>query len=97
GHGLISFDRGLNSARQIAEGADVPAGLIFRLLDANDESAPVIRRYLDRAAFKAGQDGQVIMLGHSRSETVKALFAWTLESKSPDIQMAPASAVLREQ
>ncbi len=94
GHGLVTFDHGLNSAQQIAEGADLPAGLIFRVLDADAESAPTIRRYLDRAAFKATQDGSVVMLGHSTPETVSALFTWALDGKGADVQMAPISAVL---
>ncbi|MHC0053020.1 divergent polysaccharide deacetylase family protein [Actibacterium sp. D379-3] len=95
GHGVITYDRGLNTAEQIAQSADVPAGLVFRTLDANRETAPTIRRYLDRAAFKATQDGHVIMVGHSYAETVTALFAWALEGKGAEVQMAPVSAILR--
>lgn len=94
GHGVVSFDKGLNTADQLAQAADVPSGLIFRTVDAQRESAPTIQRYLNRAAFKAGQDGQVIMLGHSYADTVTALFQWALEG-STEVTLAPLSAVLK--
>jgi len=97
GHGVLTFDRGLNTARQLADGAGVPAAQVFRELDADQESAPTIRRYLDRAVFKAGQDGQVIMIGHSYPETVTALFKWALEGPGGDVTLAPLSAILRGQ
>ncbi|KAJ54526.1 hypothetical protein ACMU_17615 [Actibacterium mucosum KCTC 23349] len=96
GHGVLTFDRGLNAAEQIARSADVPAAKAFRQLDADQESAATIRRYLSRAVFKAGQDGQVVMVGRSYADTVTALFAWALESEG-DVTIAPLSAILRGQ
>lgn len=96
GHGLLSYDRGLNTAQQMAQSAGVPAATVFRSLDGDRESAVVIRRYLDRAAFKAEQDGQVIMIGHSYPDTVTALFAWALEGGGDRVQLAPVSAILRD-
>jgi len=54
----------------------------------------VITRYLDRAAFAAGQEGQVIVVGHTYSDTVTALFSWALGSRSENVALAPVSAVL---
>ena len=97
GHGMLTYDRGLNSAQQIADRAGLPAALVFRELDADREDGETIRRYLDRAAFRAGQEDGVIMVGHSYPETVTALFSWVLEPRSQSVKMAPVSAVLRAQ
>lgn len=97
GHALVSMDQGLNTAQQVAATAGVPHGLIFRTLDADRENASTVQRYLDRAAFKAGQEGSVVMIGHTYDETVKGLFSWALEGKGEGIQLAPISAVLTDQ
>ncbi len=95
GRGLITFDRGLNAADQVARREDVAAAVIFRNLDAEDEEAAVIRRYLDRAAFKAAQDGRVLVIGTVRLETVAAILEWTVEGRASSVALAPATAVLR--
>ncbi|MEM6635260.1 MAG: divergent polysaccharide deacetylase family protein [Pseudomonadota bacterium] len=95
GHGLLTYDRGLNAAQQIAEREGVPAALVFRELDASKENTDTIKRYLDRAAFRAGQDGQVVMIGRTYPETVTALFSWALEARSRTVKLAPLSAVMR--
>ncbi len=95
GQGVISYDSGLNTIEQLAEAADVPSALVFRRLDARRENAATIRRYLDRAAFKAARDGHVVMVGHTYPETVTALFQWMLEGKGAEVTMAPISAILR--
>ncbi|MBE2278578.1 MAG: divergent polysaccharide deacetylase family protein, partial [Rhodobacteraceae bacterium] len=94
GRGIVSWDEGLNAADQVARREDVPAALVFRALDGDDESAPVIRRYLDRAAFKAVQDGQVVVVGHTRPRTVAALTEWALEGRAGTVALAPVTAVL---
>ena len=78
-----------------AEARDgLPAAVIYRLLDGQGESQPVIRRYLDRAAFKAGQEGQVVVIGDTSSDTVEAILGWALEGKGAAVALAPVSAVL---
>lgn len=94
GRGLITFDKGLNAADQVARRDGVAAAVIFRDLDAEGEDTPLIRRYLDRAAFKAAQDGRVVVLGSTRPETVAALMEWTLEGRASAVALAPVSAVL---
>ncbi|RYH10161.1 divergent polysaccharide deacetylase family protein [Tropicimonas sp. IMCC6043] len=95
GHGLIGWDRGLGAMEVAARRGDAPVALIYRPLDAEGEQGPAIGRYLDRAAFKAAQDGEVIMVGHARVETVTALFQWALGSKANQVALAPVSAILR--
>lgn len=94
GRGLLTWDQGLNAADQVARRDDVPASVAFRDLDGADEAAPVIRRYLDRAAFKAQQDGRVTVVGRARPQTVAALLEWTVEGRAATVALAPLTAVL---
>jgi polysaccharide deacetylase 2 family uncharacterized protein YibQ len=95
GHGLLTYEIGLNATNRKALRAGVPAATVFRPLDDDKERAIVIGRYLDRAAFRARNDGYVVMAGHSYPETVKALFAWAMEDEARSVVMAPVSAVMR--
>ena len=95
GHGFVTYDKALDTASDVAKSEGIPTATIFRRLDAEREGVPVIKRYLDRAVFKAEQDGKVVMLGHSYPETVTALFAWAIEGKGAEVNLAPISAVLR--
>jgi polysaccharide deacetylase 2 family uncharacterized protein YibQ len=71
--------------------------VIFRNLDAEGEAGPVIRRYLDRAAFKAAQDGRVIVAGSTRPETVAAILEWTVEGRADTVALAPVTAAMTAQ
>ncbi|VDC32927.1 Divergent polysaccharide deacetylase [Pseudogemmobacter humi] len=95
GRGLVTWDAGLNAADQVARRAGLPAAVAFRDLDAEGEEAPVIRRYLDRAAFKAAQEGRVTVVGRTRPETIAALLEWSLEGRAGTVALAPVTAVLR--
>ncbi|MFC6759564.1 divergent polysaccharide deacetylase family protein [Sulfitobacter porphyrae] len=53
----------------------------------------MIRRFLDQAAFKAGQEGAVIMLG-LRPDTISALLLWGLQDRANSVALVPVSAVL---
>ena len=94
GRGLVTYDRGLNAADQIARRNGVPSAVIFRRLDGAGEGRDVIRRYLDRAAFKAAQEGQVVVIGDTRAETVAAILEWTVEGRAASVTLAPVTAVL---
>ena len=94
GRGLVTWDRGLNAADQVARREGLPATVAFRALDAEGEAAPVIRRYLDRAAFKAAQEGRVTVIGTTRPETIAALLEWAVEGRSATVALAPVTAVL---
>jgi hypothetical protein len=94
GRGVLTWGTGLNAADQVARREHVPAAVAFRDLDADGETTPVIRRYLDRAAFKAAQDGRVTVVGRTRPETVAALLEWALEGRSATVALAPLSAVM---
>lgn len=94
GRGLLTYDRGLNAADQIARREGVPSATVFRRLDAEGESIPTMRRYLDRAAFRAAQEGEVVVIGSTRPETVAALLEWTVEGRAASVALAPVSAIL---
>ena len=94
GHGLVTQDNGLNTMPKLARKEGVPADPVFRDFDSNGQSATVIRRFLDQAAFKAGQEGAVIMLGRLRPDTISALLLWGLQDRASSVALAPVSAVL---
>ncbi|WP_151719922.1 divergent polysaccharide deacteylase family protein [Gemmobacter serpentinus] len=96
GRGLVTFDRGSNAGDQLARREAVPSAVIFRELDADGEAAPLIRRYLDRAAFKAAQDGRVAVLGHATPETITAVLEWSLEGRAGSVALAPLTAVMSQ-
>ena len=97
GRGLVTFDQGLNAADQEARRAGLPAATIFRRLDAEGETSAVIRRYLDRAAFKAAQEGRVLVIGDARPETITALLEWAVEGRAAAVALAPVTALLRSE
>jgi len=94
GRGLVTFDTGLNAADQEARRAGLAAAVVFRRLDADGETTATIRRYLDRAAFKAAQEGQVVVMGDTRPDTVAALLEWAIEGRAASVALAPVTAVL---
>jgi hypothetical protein len=97
GRGILSWDRGLNAADQVARREGAFAATIFRRLDGDGEDVPRIRQYLDRAAFKAAQEGRVVVAGETRPETVQALLAWAVEGRASSVALAPLTAALQAQ
>lgn len=97
GHGLVAQSKGLNSMPKLALKEGVPAAAVFRDFDSEGQQPRVIRRFLDQAAFKAGQEGGVIMLGRLRPETIEALLVWGLADRAGSVALAPVSAVLLAQ
>ena len=94
GRGFVTISKGLNTALRLAEQNEVPAGVIYRDLDADGQDARVIRRFLDQAAFRARQDGSVILMGRVRPDTVSALILWGTANRAGQVVFAPVSATL---
>lgn len=94
GRGLVTWDQGLNAADQVARRNGLASAMVFRSLDSEAESVSTIRRYLDRAAFRAAQDGRVVVVGTTRPETVQALTEWGAGGRSSSVALAPISAAL---
>ena len=95
GHGLVLFPRGLNTTRQVAARADVPAALVFRQIDDQGQDTRAVKRFLDQAAFRARQEEAVILIGRNRPETIAALTEWALGNRAASVALAPVSAALR--
>jgi len=96
GHGFITQDNGLNTVQKLALRDGVPAAVVFRDFDGAGQTPTVMRRFLDQAAFRASQDGAVIMLGRVRPDTVSALLLWGLQDRAARVALAPVSTVLNE-
>ena len=95
GYGAVYRPKGLDTARKLAQKDGIPAATLFRDFDSEGQDATVIRRFLDQAAFRAGNEpGGVIMLGRLRPETISALLLWGLQDRANRVALAPVSAVL---
>ncbi len=96
GLGLITQANGLNTVQKLAVRAGVPSAVVFRDFDGAGQTPVVMRRFLDQAAFRAGQEGAVIMLGRVRPDTISALLLWGLQDRAERVALAPVSAVLMQ-
>ncbi|MEM9975470.1 MAG: divergent polysaccharide deacetylase family protein [Pseudomonadota bacterium] len=94
GLGVVTYARGLNTARRIAQQNGVPSGLVFRSIDPNTTDPLAVARALDQAAFRARQDGSAIVLVPATDPMVAGLAAWAEEARASEITLAPLSAVL---
>jgi len=94
GLGLITQANGLNTVQKLALRAGVPSAVVFRDFDGAGQTPVVMRRFLDQAAFRAGQEGAVIMLGRVQPDTISALLLWGLQDRAQRVALAPVSAVL---
>jgi hypothetical protein len=94
GRGLLTWDQGLNAADQVARREDIAAAVVFRDLASAGEDSAAIRRVLDRAVFKAGQDGRVAVAGTASAATVAALLEWTVEGRAATVAIGPLTAVM---
>jgi polysaccharide deacetylase 2 family uncharacterized protein YibQ len=97
GHGMLLQASGLNTARKLAAREGIPAATVFRDFDGNGQSASVMRRFLDQAAFRAGQEGGVVMMGRLQAETISALLIWGLADRASRVSLVPVSAVLLQE
>lgn len=97
GRGLITQDNGLNTVQKLAARNGIPSGVVFRDIDGARQDPKIMRRFLDQAAFRAGQEGTVVMLGRVRPETISALLLWGLEDRDNRVAMAPISAVMKRE
>lgn len=94
GLGLITQANGLNTVQKLAARDGVPSAIVFRDFDGAGQKPAVMRRFLDQAAFRAGQQGAVIMLGRVRPDTISTLLLWGLQDRASRVALAPVSAVL---
>ena len=84
-------------AARAAEQAGVPSGVVYRDLDADDQDARIVRRFVDQAAFRARQasDGEgVVLVGRVRPDTISALILWGTANNDDQVAFVPVSTVL---
>lgn len=94
GHAIVSYDTGLNPIPQAAEKEGVFDGVVMRVLDANEEGGLIIGRSLDRAVAVAQAQGQAIVVGTTRPQTVLSIVNWALSARANAVDLAPVSASL---
>lgn len=97
GRGLVAVPQGLNRAMRAATASEVPAALVYRELDAEEQDAGTIRRLLDQAAFRARQESGVVLLARVRPETLSALILWSEADRARQVAIVPASTVLKDE
>jgi hypothetical protein len=54
-----------------------------------------MRRFMDNAAFRAGQEEAVILVARLRPDTVSVLLLWGLADRASRVAMAPVSYALK--
>lgn len=94
GRGLVSFDQGLNAADQVARREGLGSVMIFRRIDIDKASGPEVKRYLDRAVFRAAQEGSVAVIGTLSPDLVTGLMEWTVEGRAATVALAPLTALM---
>ncbi len=92
GHGIITWSRGFNNAQQAAQREGVPAALIYREIESDDEAA--VSQVLDQSAFRARQQGGVVTVGPATVTVLYGIAAWAEENQNAGVALAPISAVL---
>jgi polysaccharide deacetylase 2 family uncharacterized protein YibQ len=97
GHGVVSFSSGLNAMMQESARAKVPAALVFRDFDGRDQNIAAMKRFLDQAAFRAGIDEDIVMLGRASTDTLQGLAEWSLGNRAATVELVPLSLILQEQ
>lgn len=94
GRGLLTWDTGLNAGDQVARRDDIASAVVFRDLTSAGDEPESIRRLLDRAVFKAGQDGRVTVAGTASPALVAALLEWSVEGRAASVVIAPLTAAM---
>jgi hypothetical protein len=95
GYGLVLQDNGLNTVQKMALRDGIPSGVVFRDFDGAGQDPRAMRRFLDQAAFRSGQEGAVIMLGRLKPDTISALLIWGLQDRASSVALVPISTSLK--
>ena len=97
GRGFVTVNQGLNMAGLSAKQAGVPAAVVYRDLDRDDQDERVVLRFVEQAAFRAHQVSGVILVGRVRPGTISALTLWGSANQEEKIAIVPLSAILNAQ
>ncbi|MBU2962168.1 divergent polysaccharide deacetylase family protein [Citreicella sp. C3M06] len=96
GHGLLMMSKGMGTGEALAQRVGVPTAQVFRDFDGAGQDPRVMRRFLDQAAFRARQEGSVVMLGRLRADTLTALVIWGLQDRASSVALVPVSAIMTQ-
>ena len=97
GRGFVTVNQGLNMAGLSAKQAGVPAAVVYRDLDRDDQDERVVLRFVQQAAFRAHQESGVVLVGRVRPGTISALTVWGSANQEEKIAIVPLSAILNAQ
>ncbi|WP_165351888.1 divergent polysaccharide deacetylase family protein [Salipiger sp. IMCC34102] len=95
GRGLLALEDGLNGALGVARGTGVPALPIYRDLREVEQNARTLRRFVDQAAFRAGQQDGVVVIADLTPDVLSALILWGTANRAEQVSLAPLSATLQ--
>lgn len=96
GRGLVLTEED-SALAGAARKAGVPAATVSRDLDGEGQGTRAIGRFLDQAAFSAGQDGAALLMVRLRPETLAALDLWAMSERAEAVQLRSVSALLLAQ
>lgn len=97
GHGLVVYEKGLNTLAKEAVKAGTPVSTIYRDLDGADQNERTIRRFLDGAAFRAANSPSepIVVLARLRPETMSAILIWALQDRAQKTAVVPVSQLMK--
>jgi len=97
GHGLIVYEKGLNTLAKEAVKAGTPVATIYRDLDGAGQNERTIRRFLDGAAFRAANNPSdpIVVLARLRPETMSAILIWALQDRAQKTSVVPVSQLMQ--
>lgn len=94
GYGLVTYRRGLDAAEQVARRAGVPAAQITAASDRTDRGG--LSQLLDRAAFRAGQEGRTVIALPASEAVMGMLAEWARGPQGKAVALVPVTAVMRK-
>ena len=97
GHGLVVYEKGLNTLAKEAVKAGTPVATIYRDLDGTDQNERTIRRFLDGAAFRAANrpSEPIVVLARLRPETMSAILIWARQDRAQKTAVLPVSQLMK--
>lgn len=96
GRGIVFQRKGLNGGAASATREGVPSGTVFRALDEDGTGSGDVRKALNQAAFRARQDGVVILQGTMQADTISGLLLWAMSDDAEQVALVPVSQALSQ-
>lgn len=99
GHGLIVYEKGLNTLAKESNKSGTPVATIYRDLDGDNQDERTIRRFMDGAAFRAANDTSepIVVLARLRPATMSAILIWALQDRAQKTAVVPVSQLMKRE